>query len=257
MTTLRVRGRRPTPARSARRTRTRTYVARRPRAHRRRDGRLRGRRGRRRRSPPRSSGVQFLGRRLRRRRSTAAVARRQPPDLRARRRAGARGHGHDARRRGRRRAPGRRPASLLANVGDSRAYLLRHGALRQLTEDHSVAAELVRMGRIERGRGPASTPGATCSPARSASTATSCPTCIELAPERRRPAAAVQRRAEQRARRRRDPARCSRSASPRDAARALVAAANAHGGLDNITAVVADVVDEATRRRRTSARRCR
>ena len=36
----------------------------------------------------------------------------------------------------------------LFNVGDSRAYQLRDGALRQLSQDHSVAEEWVRMGRL-------------------------------------------------------------------------------------------------------------
>ncbi|MGC2485198.1 MAG: PP2C family serine/threonine-protein phosphatase [Acidimicrobiales bacterium] len=36
----------------------------------------------------------------------------------------------------------------LVHVGDSRAYQLRDGAMRQLTEDHSVAEEWVRMGRL-------------------------------------------------------------------------------------------------------------
>ncbi len=36
----------------------------------------------------------------------------------------------------------------LVHVGDSRAYQLRDGALRQLTEDHSVAEEWVRLGRL-------------------------------------------------------------------------------------------------------------
>jgi PPM family protein phosphatase len=36
----------------------------------------------------------------------------------------------------------------LVNVGDSRAYLLRAGSVSQLTEDHSVTAELVRRGEL-------------------------------------------------------------------------------------------------------------
>jgi PPM family protein phosphatase len=36
----------------------------------------------------------------------------------------------------------------LAHVGDSRAYLLRGGRLRQLTTDHTVVGELVREGRL-------------------------------------------------------------------------------------------------------------
>ena len=36
----------------------------------------------------------------------------------------------------------------LIHVGDSRAYQLRDGALRQLSDDHSVAEEWVRMGRL-------------------------------------------------------------------------------------------------------------
>ncbi len=39
-------------------------------------------------------------------------------------------------------------AAEVAHVGDSRAYLLREGRLRRLTEDHSLAAELARGGII-------------------------------------------------------------------------------------------------------------
>jgi len=36
----------------------------------------------------------------------------------------------------------------LAHVGDSRAYLVRGGKIRQLTDDHSLVAELVRRREI-------------------------------------------------------------------------------------------------------------
>jgi len=36
----------------------------------------------------------------------------------------------------------------LAHVGDSRAYLLRGGAIRRLTDDHTLVGELVRRGEI-------------------------------------------------------------------------------------------------------------
>ena len=39
----------------------------------------------------------------------------------------------------------------IVNVGDSRAYLARDGAVSQLTEDHSVTADLVRRGEITPG----------------------------------------------------------------------------------------------------------
>lgn len=38
--------------------------------------------------------------------------------------------------------------AFLAHVGDSRAYLLRTGQCRQLTEDHSMVNELVRTGKM-------------------------------------------------------------------------------------------------------------
>lgn len=37
---------------------------------------------------------------------------------------------------------------VIAHVGDSRAYLLRDGRLRQVTDDHSLVAELIRRGAL-------------------------------------------------------------------------------------------------------------
>jgi len=39
-------------------------------------------------------------------------------------------------------------AAFLAHVGDSRAYLVRDGLIRQLTEDHSMVNDLVRSGQM-------------------------------------------------------------------------------------------------------------
>ncbi len=39
-------------------------------------------------------------------------------------------------------------AVVFGHVGDSRAYLIRDGRLEQLTEDHSLVAELVRSGKL-------------------------------------------------------------------------------------------------------------
>ncbi len=42
----------------------------------------------------------------------------------------------------------RKNSLLVANVGDSRAYLIRDGKIRQITNDHSFVGEMVRAGTI-------------------------------------------------------------------------------------------------------------
>jgi protein phosphatase len=39
--------------------------------------------------------------------------------------------------------------AMVAHVGDSRCYLFRDGALRRLTEDHTMVQELVRSGAVK------------------------------------------------------------------------------------------------------------
>ncbi|CAH2602460.1 Serine/threonine-protein phosphatase [Rhodovastum atsumiense] len=50
----------------------------------------------------------------------------------------------------------RQDRAWLGHVGDSRAYLLRDGTLSQLSEDHTLVAELVRLGRLTAAQAAAS-----------------------------------------------------------------------------------------------------
>ncbi len=129
----------------------------------------------------------------------------------------------------------------LANVGDSRAYLFSRGALTQITFDHSLAEERVRLGEMTEAEAavhpqrhiltralgvsadvqvdvwelgaPRGTRVLLCSDGLS----------NEVGPEE---IAAI----------------LERETDPAEAARSLVEVANEHGGADNITVVVVDVL---------------
>jgi serine/threonine protein phosphatase PrpC len=147
----------------------------------------------------------------------------------------------------------------LAHVGDSRAYLLRDGSLRQLTEDHSLVQRMVNEGKL-------SPEEAEIHPHRSVLTR-----ALGVEPGLEVDRETLEVRAGDRL------LLCSdglttmvpeegiqsivaENEDPQRAAEALVAAANAAGGLDNITALVLFVLDgepaagtEAASRRREPA----
>lgn len=140
----------------------------------------------------------------------------------------------------------------IANVGDSRVYLLRDGELSQITEDHSLVQDYVRSGQLTAAE-------AANHPQRNILTRVlgQAPDVevdtFEVTPLRGdrfllasdglfgevadETTASVLRRFE----------------DPTDAAKELVRLARAHGGGDNITVVLVDVVDDGDRSGRASA----
>jgi serine/threonine protein phosphatase PrpC len=136
---------------------------------------------------------------------------------------------------------------LVGHVGDSRAYLLHDGELRQVTVDHSLVEELVREGRLTADEAAVHPQRSIITRALGLERGVEVDVyAVELAPGDRLlicsdgltgmvhtdTIAATLRRED-------DPAR---------AAAQLVDAANAAGGEDNITAVVVAVTDEAPMR---------
>src|SRR5437764_8265515 len=109
----------------------------------------------------------------------------------------------------------------VVNVGDSRAYLLQQGELEQLTEDHSLVEQLVREGQLTPYKGDRLL---LCSDG-----LTNEVTDEEIASTLRT------------------------VSDPEEAARQLVGEARDHGGNDNITCVVVDVVDDNDRAEEASA----
>jgi protein phosphatase len=135
------------------------------------------------------------------------------------------------------------PQLMVVNVGDSRAYLFRDGELTQITDDHSVVAEMVRDGRITAeeaeehpqrniitrvlGVYPEVTPDLWPVDAVRGDRFLLCSDGLfnEVGPDRM---GAVLRRLD----------------DPTEAAAELVRLANEGGGRDNVTVIVVDVVDD-------------
>ena len=140
----------------------------------------------------------------------------------------------------------------LANVGDSRAYLLQQGELIQLTEDHSLVEELVRDGKLT----PAE---AQVHPQRSIITrALGMEPAIEVDSWEIIPFTGdrillcsdglTNELSDERI-----ASTLRQLADPQEAAHDLVRQARASGGSDNITVVVVDVVDDDGRSKQASA----
>ena len=135
------------------------------------------------------------------------------------------------------------PELAIINIGDSRLYVLQAGELRQVTFDHNLVAEMVAEGRIT----PAE---AEVHPRRNIMTralGVEPEVPIDLFVEEPRPGDRYLLCSDGLPREVSDDriARVLRSlADPQEAAKALVEEAKAHGGNDNITVVVVDVVDE-------------
>lgn len=141
----------------------------------------------------------------------------------------------------------------IAHVGDSRAYLMRDGQLQQLTEDHSMVADMIRLGQLteEEARFHPNrsviTRALGTDPNMSADTydiETVGGDRLLLATDglfgmlRDSEIAEV----------------LAGNPDPQDAARSLVAAANEAGGQDNITVVVVDIGGRSTGRGWQTAR---
>ena len=130
----------------------------------------------------------------------------------------------------------------LAHVGDSRAYRIRAGEIAQLTDDHSLVAELVRSGRITEEE-------ALVHPARSVITrvlGTDPVVDVDTTKDSVQPGDLVLLCSDGLSAMLRDEAILElvlAAPGPAEAADALVAAANAAGGDDNITVVLFEVLD--------------
>jgi serine/threonine protein phosphatase PrpC len=143
--------------------------------------------------------------------------------------------------------PGADGAESLAvvNVGDSRTYLFHDGDLEQVTLDHSYVAELVAEGRIDAAEAEVHPQRHVLTRALGVAPAVD----VDLMVLRPEPGDRYILCSDGLSREVTDnevAAIVGRLADPGDAARELVATAKLHGGADNITVVVVDIVEGTT-----------
>jgi len=140
----------------------------------------------------------------------------------------------------------------LANVGDSRAYLLQQGELVQLTEDHSLVEELVRDGRITPEEAKVHPQRSIITRALGMEPAIEVD-CWKLIPYRGDRILLCSDGLTNELSNDRIASVLRKLADPQEAAGDLVRQARAEGGGDNITVVVIDVVDDGGRAEKASA----
>jgi protein phosphatase len=133
----------------------------------------------------------------------------------------------------------------LAHVGDSRAYRYRGGTLEQLTTDHSLVGELVRSGRLTEDEAAVHPHRSVITRALGTDADVEVDTLtVEVAPGDLvllcSDGLSAMVRDEEIAR-----VLEATGAAPREAGEALIAAANAAGGEDNVTVVLFELLSEA------------
>jgi len=144
----------------------------------------------------------------------------------------------------------------LTNVGDSRAYLLQQGELVQLTEDHSLVAELERDGRITAEEAQVHPQRSIITRALGMEPAIEVD-CWKIIPYRGDRILLCSDGLTNELSNDRIASTLRQLADPQEAARDLVRQARAEGGGDNITVVVVDVVDDGGRAEAASAQLAR
>jgi serine/threonine protein phosphatase PrpC len=140
----------------------------------------------------------------------------------------------------------------LVNVGDSRGYLLRDGELTQLTEDHSLVAEMERDGRLTPEEARVHPQRAVITRALGLEPDVEVDH-LELLPYRGDRLLLCSDGLTNEVADDQIGSTLRRLADPNEAAKDLVSQARTNGGSDNITAVVIDVTDDEGRAEEASA----